>query len=65
MKEKLIELVKNDNIEQLKTHGGLNCDKIYNEYKTKLKGNKKAREKYLKYKMKYLQLKKFLDNSKL
>jgi hypothetical protein len=57
MKQKLIALVKSDDIEKLKTHGQLNCDPIY-------KMSKSKKEKYLKYKIKYLELKNLLKNNK-
>ena len=60
MKNELIALVKNDDMKKLKTHGLLNCDSIYTTPKSK-----RTKEKYLKYKIKYMQLKNLLKNGKL
>jgi len=61
MKNQLIIILKEeDKSKVLKTsHGEYNCDKIYE----KSPKNKKSKEKYLKYKMKYLQLKNLLENN--
>ena len=61
MRNELIKILKEeDKYKVLKTsHGEYNCDKIYK----KSPKNEEYEEKYLKYKMKYLQLKNLLENN--
>jgi hypothetical protein len=51
-------------LKELNSHGEYNCDTFLSDQK-KSKNKKKSKEKYLKYKIKYMQLKNLLKNGKL